>query len=81
MPTNFEITFTQPFLTQLDTGQAKGSKDMAKFVTNAYVRTLLTGLPGGGTVPAVLPAPGLSTPAGPPPFPIPSIPINNYKNR
>jgi len=81
MPINFELTFTQPFLAQLDTGQPKGSKDMAKFITDNYVRTLLTGLPGGGTVPAVLPAPGLSTPAGPPPFPIPSIPINNYSSR
>ena len=79
MPINFELTFTQPFLAQLDTGQPKGSKDMAKFITDNYVRTLLTGLPGGGTVPPVLPAPALGSP--PPPFPIPSVPINNFSNR
>lgn len=79
MPINFELTFTQPFLTQLDTGQARGSKDMARFVTNSYIRTMLTGLPGGGSVPPVLPAPGLGSP--PPPFPIPSVPINNYSSR
>lgn len=81
MPINFELTFTQPLLAQLDTGQPRGSKDMARFITNNYVRTVLTGIPGGGSVPPVLPAPGLSTPAGPPPFPIPSVPINNYNTR
>ena len=79
MPINFELTFTQPFLAQLDTGQPRGSKDMARFITQNYTRTLLAGLPGGGTVPPVLPAPALGTP--PPPFPIPSIPINNYNTR
>lgn len=81
MPINFELTFTQPLLTQLDTGQAKGSKDMAKFITDNYVRTMLTGLPAGGGIVPVLPAPGLSTPAGPPPFPIPMVPINNFVSR
>lgn len=79
MPINFELTFTQPFLAQLDTGQPKGSKDMAKFITDNYVRTLLTGIPGGGSVPPVLPAPALGSP--PPPFPIPSVPINAFSNR
>jgi len=79
MPINFELTFTQPFLTQLDTGQPRGSADMARFITQNYVRTLRTGLPGGGTVPPTLPAPGLGSP--PPPFPIPSVPVNNILTR
>lgn len=79
MPINFELTFTQLLLTQLDTGQAGGSKDVARFITDGYVRTMLTGLPGGGSVPPTLPAPGLGSP--PPPFPLPSIPINNYTAR
>lgn len=79
MPTNFELTFTQPLLTQLDLGRIGGSTGYARAITNAYVRTLLTGLPGGGTVPPVLPAPALGTP--PPPFPIPSVPINNFNRR
>ncbi len=79
MPINFELTFTQPFLSQLDTGQPKGSADMARFITQNYVRTLRTGLPGGGTLPPALPAPALGTP--PPPFPIPSVPVNNISVR
>lgn len=80
MPIVFEATFTQPLLIQLDTGRIPDGKRFAKAITDSYVRTLLTGLPGGGTVPPVLPAPGLN-PIAPPPFPIPSIPINNFVGR
>lgn len=79
MPTNFELTFTQPLLAQLDLGRIGGAQGYARAITNAYVRTLLTGLPAG-SVPIVLPAPGLNAIA-PPPFPIPAIPINNFDRR
>lgn len=81
MPIVFEATFTQPLLLQLDAGRIPNGKKFAKAITDSYVRTLLTGIPGGGTVPPILPAPALSTPAGPPPFPIPSVPINNFVGR
>jgi len=67
MPYNFELTFTQPILTQLDNGTIKGSKDWANAITKAYINTIKMGLPQA--VPPVLPAPGLN-PVAPPPFAI-----------
>ena len=65
MPYNFELTFTQPLLAQLDNGSLKGAKDWANAITKAYITTIKSGLPIG--VPPVLPAPGLN-PTAPPPF-------------
>ncbi len=79
MPIKFELTFNQPLLLQLDAGRVGGPKSYAKAITNAYVRTMLTGIPGRGSIPPALPAPALGTP--PPPFPLPALPINNYKSR
>lgn len=67
MPYNFELTFTQPLLTQLDSGTLNGAKDWANAITKAYVNTIKAGLPMG--VPPILPAPGLN-PTAPPPFAI-----------
>ena len=58
MPINFESTFTQPILAELDAGNIKSASDWARVVTRYYVATIKTGLPNG--IPATLPAPSLS---------------------
>lgn len=58
MPINFESTFTQPILAELDAGKIKSASDWAKVVTKYYVATIKTGLPSGVAV--TLPAPSLS---------------------
>jgi hypothetical protein len=72
MAYNFELTFTQPILTQLDNGTIGGAEDWANAVTKAYVNTIKMGLPLG--VVPVLPAPGLN-PLAPPPF---AIGVSSY---
>jgi hypothetical protein len=67
MPYNFEATFVQPLLAQLDNGLMKGSEDWANAITKAYITTIKTGLPQGP--PPTLPAPGLN-PTAPPPYPL-----------
>ena len=78
MPYNFEATFVQPLLTQLDNGVIKGADDWANAITNAYVTTIKAGLPQG--VPPTLPAPGLN-PSAPPPYPIGASPFNTADSR
>jgi hypothetical protein len=58
MAYNFEGTFVQPLLTQLDNGLIKGADDWADAITKAYINTVKAGLPQGA--PSTLPAPHLS---------------------
>lgn len=74
MPYNFETTFTQPLLAQLDAGTIKGAEDWATAITDCYAKTVALGLPQG--VPPTLPAPGLN-PITPPPYPIGAVGITN----
>jgi hypothetical protein len=67
MPYNFEATFVQPLLLQLDNGVIKGADSWADAITKAYITTIKAGLPQG--TPPVLPAPGLN-PTTPPPYPL-----------
>lgn len=67
MPYNFEATFVQPLLLQLDNGIIKGADSWADAITKGYVNTIKAGLPQG--TPPTLPAPGLN-PTAPPPYPI-----------
>jgi hypothetical protein len=78
MPYNFESTFTQPLLTQLDNGLIDGADSWAEAITEAYVNTIKTGLPQG--VPVTLPAPGLN-PTAPPPFPIGASSFNTADSK
>jgi len=57
MPINFELTFTQPILAELDAGRIKSASDWAKVITKYYTATIKTGLPNGVAV--TLPAPAL----------------------
>lgn len=77
---NFNLTFYQPWMAYLDAGNCGGPDSMSKTLTSLYVKTALTGIPGGGTLPPTLPAPGLN-PLAPPPYPLPYIPINAYDSR
>ena len=74
MPYNFEATFTQPLLAQLDAGTITGAEDWATAITDCYAKTVAMGLPQG--VPPSLPAPGLN-PTAPPPYPIGASGITN----
>jgi len=67
MPYNFEATFVQPLLLQLDNGVIKGADSWADAITKAYITTIKAGLPQGA--PPTLPAPGLN-PTAPPPYPL-----------
>jgi hypothetical protein len=58
MPINFESTFTQPILAELDAGRVKNASDWARLITRSYVRTIKTGAPTG--IPLTLPAPALA---------------------
>lgn len=58
MPYNFETTFTQPLLNELDNGLVGGAEDWAKLITKTYVKTIKSGLPQNVT--PIIPAPGLS---------------------
>ncbi len=85
MPIFTKIAFNEPLmLTMLRTDMNDPDK-LAKAFTNQYVKAVLQGLPGGlpTPFPATLPAPGLSTPSGPPPYPIApnAVPINNFESR
>jgi len=55
MPINFEATFTQPLLAEIDAGKIRSATDWAKVVTKYYVATIKTGLPNG--IPPTLPSP------------------------
>ena len=55
MPINFEGTFTQPLLVEIDAGRIRSASDWAKAVTKYYVATIKTGLPNG--IPPTLPSP------------------------
>ena len=74
MPYNFETTFTQPLLAQLDAGTIAGAEAWATAITDCYAKTVAMGLPQG--VPPTLPAPGLN-PTTPPPYPIGASGITN----
>ncbi len=82
MPINYQLTFNTPLLNLLDKGFVGGPDKLSSAFTDYYVKTLLTGLPGGSpsTLPPTLPAPGLN-PTAPPPYPIIAVPINNYEVR
>lgn len=67
MPYNFEATFTQPILAELDAGRIGNAQSWANAITRYYINTIKLGIPVG--VPPVLPAPGLN-PTTPPPFAI-----------
>jgi hypothetical protein len=55
MPINFEATFTQPLLAEIDAGRIRSASDWARLVTKYYVATIKTGLPNG--IPPTLPSP------------------------
>jgi len=55
MPINFEATFTQPLLAEIDAGRIRSASDWARVVTKYYVATIKTGLPNG--IPPTLPSP------------------------
>ncbi len=55
MPINFETTFVQPVLAELDAGKITNASDWARVITKYYVATIKTGAPQG--VPFTLPAP------------------------
>ena len=78
MAYNFELTFTQPILTQLDNGTIGGAEDWAKAITKSYINTIKMGMPLG--VVPVLPAPGLN-PLAPPPFAIGVSPFTTADTR
>ena len=79
MAYNFEGTFVQPLLAQLDNGLIKGADDWADAITKAYINTVKTGLPQGA--PSTLPAPGLNPTGPPPPFAIGAAPFNTADTR
>ena len=78
MPYNFELSFVQPLLADLDNGIISGADSWANAVTKYYIATIRQGLPQG--VPPVLPAPGLN-PATPPPFAIGASPFLTANTR
>lgn len=78
MAYNFEATFVQPILTQLDNGLIGGADDWADAITKAYINTIKTGNPQN--TPPTLPAPGLN-PTSPPPFPIGAAPFTTADTR
>jgi uncharacterized coiled-coil DUF342 family protein len=55
MPINFEATFVQPVLAELDAGRIKNASDWARVITRYYVNTIKTGAPTG--IPFTLPSP------------------------
>ncbi len=57
MPINFQTSFIQPVLAELDAGKVRNATDWAKLITRYYVATIKTGAPQG--IPFTLPAPAL----------------------
>jgi hypothetical protein len=78
MAYNFEATFVQPLLNDLDNGLIAGADDWANAITKYYLNTIKQGMPQG--VPVTLPAPGLN-PTAPPPFPIGASPFLTANSR
>lgn len=78
MAYNFEATFVQPLLKDLDNGLLSDAEDWANAITKYYVKTIKKGLPQG--VPPTLPAPGLN-PLAPPPFNIGVSAFNTTNSR
>tara|TARA_R110001599_G_scaffold113094_5_gene278190 strand:- start:23469 stop:26609 length:3141 start_codon:yes stop_codon:yes gene_type:complete len=58
MPINFELTFVQPLLLDLQNGKFKDVGEFCSGVTKYYVKTIETGMPTG--IPPTLPAPAAS---------------------
>ena len=79
MPYNFEATFTQPLLAELDAGKIKDARTWADAITRHYLNTIKLGMPSG--VSPVLPAPGLNPGGPPPPFTIGAAPYNTADAR
>ena len=77
---DFETTFTKPLIAKLDAGDIKGGDEFAKLIASYYAKTVTTGIPGQGKVPATLPAPGLN-PTTPPPFAIGASPFKSNSSR
>jgi len=79
MPYNFEATFTQPLLAELDAGRIGNAQSWANAITRHYLNTVKLGMPQG--VPLVLPAPGLNPGGPPPPFTIGTSPYTTVEAR
>jgi len=79
MPYNFEATFTQPLLAQLDAGGISDARSWANAITTNYLNTIKLGMPSG--VAPVLPAPGLNPGGPPPPFTIGVVPFTTAEAR
>mgnify|MGYP003659233666 CR=1 FL=1 len=65
MPINFELTFTQPLLLDLQNAKFADVQDYANAITKYYVNTIETGMPIG--IPPTLPSPaalGAPVPVG-----------------
>lgn len=78
MPYNFEATFTQPLLAELDAGKIGSAQSWADAISRHYINTIKLGAPVG--VPPILPAPGLN-PTSPPPFAIGVVPFTTADSR